>query len=278
MQGGIELLGYPALVDEGQSVSIRLIDAQANAKRLHRAGLRRLIMLSLAKEVRYLRKNLPHLDQLRLIYAKVPPPEETAGEAGLADLEAELVSLIIDRCFLQGRPEIRDEASFQQRVAQCRGELMSQANEICDQLSAIMEPYRQVRQALDGITQKHWLDAAGDMRRQLDRLVYRGFMAEVPASSLSAYPRYLEGLLKRIEKLPLAAARDRQRMAEMAEIQQRWSQWAAQCRAEGRFDERLDEIRWQLEELRISLFAQELGTAFPVSVKRVERHWRELGL
>jgi ATP-dependent helicase HrpA len=67
-------------------------------------------------------------------------------------------------------------------------------------------------------------------------------------------------------------------MAEMAEMQRRWSAWETRCREEGRFDERLEEIRWQLEELRISLFAQELGTAFPVSAKRLAKRWRALGL
>lgn len=276
-QGGIRLQGYPALVDAGESVAIRLIDAEANAARVHRAGLRRLIMLSLVKEVRYLRKHLPHLDRLRLYYAKVPPPSgpQASSSPGLED---ELVSLIIDRCFLDERPEIRDEKMFQQRLDAHRGSLMSQANEICDQLLTILERYHRVRQALNEITQKNWLESVRDMQTQLGRLVYRGFMAEVPASQLHAYPRYLDGMLKRIDKLSHAAARDRQRMGEMAELQRHWSEWRRQCSEEGRVDPRLDEIRWQLEELRISLFAQELGTPFPVSVKRVARRWRELGL
>ena len=92
---------------------------------------------------------------------------------------------------------------------------MSTANATCDQLMAILERYHQVRKALAGITQKNWLDSAGDMQAQLDRLVYRGFMVGVPEPNLRDYPRYLEGLLKRIEKLPHAAGRDRQRMQEM---------------------------------------------------------------
>ncbi|MEJ2692395.1 MAG: DUF3418 domain-containing protein, partial [Candidatus Thiodiazotropha sp.] len=275
-QGGIGLRGFPALVDEGETVAIRLIDAQANAVRLHRAGVRRLIMLKQAKEVRYLRKNLRHLDRMRLYYAKAPAGE--TREAKPASLEEALVSLIVDRCFLDGQPEIRRQEVFQQRLERCRGGLMTLANETCDQLMAILERYHLVRKALSGITQKNWLDSARDMRAQLDRLIFQGFMAEVPESHLLDYPRYLNGLLKRIDKLPHAAGRDRQRMAEMSEFQQRWSEWEAQCRSEGRVDERVEEIRWQLEELRISLFAQELGTAFPVSVKRVERRWKELGL
>jgi ATP-dependent helicase HrpA len=155
---------------------------------------------------------------------------------------------------------------------------MTQANATCDQLLAILERYHRVRKALSGITQKNWLDSLRDMQAQLDRLVYHGFMADVSEPHLREYPRYLDGLSKRIEKLFHAAARDRDRMAEMAEMQRRWSAWETRCREEGRFDERLEEIRWQLEELRISLFAQELGTAFPVSAKRLAKRWRALGL
>ncbi|MGD8908965.1 MAG: ATP-dependent RNA helicase HrpA, partial [Chromatiales bacterium] len=158
-QGGIVLRGYPALVDEADSVSIRLIDAQANAARLHRAGLRRLIMLSLAKEIRYLRKNLLHLERLRLYYAKVPVSAAGSNGRMPASLEDELISLIIDRCFLEGRPEVRDETAFRQRIEDCRGDLMTQANATCDQLLAILERYHRVRKALSGITQKNWLDS-----------------------------------------------------------------------------------------------------------------------
>ena len=277
-QGRIGLKGFPALIDEGESVSIRLIDAEANARQLHRAGLRRLIMLSLAKEIRYLRKNLRHIEQMRLSYAKVPLAETEQSPDKPPSLEEELVNLIVERAFLEGRPEIRDQAAFEQRIGECRGEMLTRANQVCDQLQAVLERYQQVRKALSGITQKNWLNSVRDMQAQLDRLVYRGFMAEVPEAHLKDYPRFLQGLLKRIEKLPQAAARDRQRMAEMSEIVGKWSDWAAQCRREGRLDERVDEIHWMLEELRISLFAQELGTAYPVSAKRVQKRWQALGL
>jgi ATP-dependent helicase HrpA len=277
-QGNIQLRGYPSLVDEGETLSIRLIDAQANAVRLHRAGLRRLIMLSLAKEMRYLRKQLPHMEKMRLYYAKVPSADSRGKNRVSPTLEEELVSLIIDRTFLEGRDDIRDETAFRQRIEVCRGKMLTLANEICNQLLLILQRYHKVRKALNGITQRNWLDSVRDMQSQLDRLVYRGFMADVPERQLREYPRYLDGLNKRIDKLLYAAARDRQRMAEMAGIQQKWSAWEALCRQEGRVDERLEEIRWQLEELRISLFAQELGTAFPVSVKRVEKRWQTLGL
>ncbi|MEJ2589832.1 MAG: ATP-dependent RNA helicase HrpA, partial [Candidatus Thiodiazotropha sp.] len=277
-QGGITLQGYPALIDEGESLCIRLIDARANAQRLHRGGVRRLIMLQLPREIRYLRKNLPRLEQMRLYYAKVPDAPEGLHIESRQGLEEALVSLVLDRTFLDGRPEIRDGDAFDQRIEQCRGEMMSQANRICAQVHEILESGHRVRKALGAITQKHWMVSVLDMRSQLDRLVYRGFLDQVPEARLADYPRYLNGMLKRIDKLTHAAGRDQQRLAEMADIQQRWLAWDAQCRRDDRLDARSEEIRWQLEELRISLFAQELGTAFPVSVKRVEKRWQALGL
>jgi ATP-dependent helicase HrpA len=117
-----------------------------------------------------------------------------------------------------------------------------------------------------------------DMRVHLDSLVYRGFLVRVPFAHLQDYPRYLRALEQRAEKLPLAATRDRERMQELEPLLERWRERVAAAESAEREDERLDEIRWMLEELRVSLFAQQLGTAHPVSVKRIERRWRELGL
>ncbi|MEW8508530.1 MAG: ATP-dependent RNA helicase HrpA [Candidatus Thiodiazotropha sp.] len=276
-QGGIDLQGYPALVDEGESVAIRLLDAQSNARQAHQGGVRRLLMLKIPKEVRYLRKNLNQLERMRLLYAKVPGGDE-GRTATRQDLEEELVSLIIDRTFLDGLPEIRDSHSFEERLNSRRGGLMAQANSSCEQLLKILELSHKVRKAISSITQVNWMSSVMDVRQQLDRLVHRGFMQEVPDARLDDYPRYLKGILKRLEKLPHAARRDQQRMAEMVELQQRWEQWHHQCRESGRIDDRIEEIHWGLEELRISLFAQELGTAYPVSVKRLLKRIREMGL
>ncbi|MCU7915872.1 MAG: ATP-dependent RNA helicase HrpA [Candidatus Thiodiazotropha sp. (ex Gloverina cf. vestifex)] len=277
-QGQISLMGYPSLVDEGESVAIRLIDAEANAKRLHKAGVRRLIMLNLAKDIRYLRKHLPHLEKLRLYYAKVPDAPGDLMAEMQPGLEDELVSHVVDLTFLNNLPKIRDEATFRQRIKGNRGEMVQQANRVCESLDQILEYYHQARKSLAAITQKHWMVSLMDMQQQLNRLVYRGFLSQIPETQLAEYPRYLNGILKRAEKLIHAAGRDQQRMREMTDIQQRWASWEAQCRQAGSVDERAEEIRWQLEELRVSLFAQELGTAFPVSVKRVEKRWEALGL
>ncbi|MES9812790.1 MAG: ATP-dependent RNA helicase HrpA [Candidatus Thiodiazotropha sp.] len=277
-QGGITLQGYPALVDEGESVAIRLLDAESSALRSHKEGVRRLIMLKMPKEMRYLRKNLDQLDRMRLLYAKVPAVEKDREDGDRRDLEDELVSFIVDRTFLNQLPEIRDGKCFEERLSGRRGRLMQQANRSCQQLLEILELSHQTRKAISAVTQVNWMSSAMDMQHQLERLVYRGFLQQVPDERLSDYPRYLQGISKRVDKLTHAAARDRQRMHEMAELQQRWEQWDQQCRQRGRVDDRIEEIRWGLEELRISLFAQDLGTAYPVSVKRLLKRIKEMGL
>jgi ATP-dependent helicase HrpA len=276
-QGGIGLQGYPALIDEGDSVSIRLLDAEFNARAAHKAGIRRLLMLKLPKETRYLRKNLTNLDRMRLLYAKVPPAPEGTRGMSVKDLEDELVNKVFDRTFLDGQPEIRDAESFESRYSTCKGQLLTVSNELCEHLAKLLEAYHQARKEINSITQVNWMNSVMDMQAHLDRLVYQGFLQRVPESQLQEYPRYLKGLIKRVEKLAHAASRDQQRMNEMADLQRKWLQWDAVFRKEGRADERIEEIRWGLEELRISLFAQELGTKYPVSVKRLEKRARELG-
>jgi ATP-dependent helicase HrpA len=277
-QGGIQLQGYPAIVDEGDHVSVRLLDAPGNAQRAHKAGVRRLLILKMPKETRYLRKNLPQIERMRLLYAKAPcAPQGLSGQPR-KDLEDELVMLVFDQTFLNDRPEIRDKACFEARYMACKGALMSVANKLCEQLQVTLERYHRARKALTSLTQINWMTSISDMQNQLDRLVYHGFLQQASDQQWHAYPRYLEGVCKRAEKLTYAAARDQQRMREMAEVQQKWLRWDTQCRKEGRFDERVEEIHWGLEELRISLFAQELGTEYPISVKRLEKRIKELGL
>ncbi|MET0122753.1 MAG: ATP-dependent RNA helicase HrpA [Candidatus Thiodiazotropha sp. 6PLUC9] len=277
-QGGILLQGYPSLIDEGDSVAIQLLDSEFNAQAAHKAGVRRLLMLKLPKETRYLRKNLLNLDRIRLMYAKVPAAPEGIGNLQAKNIENELVNKVFDKTFLDGQSEIRDAASFESRCTSCKGALMTISNEMCKQLLNILEAYNQAHKAVNSISQINWMKSVLDMQSHLDRLLYKGFLQSVPETQLQEYPRYLNGVLKRAEKLAHSAVRDQQRMQEMAGLQLKWQQWDELCRKEGRADERIEEIRWGLEELRISLFAQELGTKYPISIKRLERRARELGL
>ncbi|WP_420827316.1 ATP-dependent RNA helicase HrpA [Halochromatium salexigens] len=336
-RAGIRLRGWPALVDQGDAVAVRVLDSEQSAALAMRAGLRRLIMLTLGAELRVLRRGLCEtaggLDRMRLLYAKAAQPPASAtlasvtpaaatsatalavsdqaaaakrttngpkrgkkkrkgggkGSAGAAsgaagtalagvDLVDELLALILDLTFTEGQPPIRDQASFDQRLSANQPRLFSVAQEVCALATTILGTYQAARKRLDGITQVQWMPSVLDMRAHLDALVYRGFFVQVPFGHLQDYPRYLRALEQRAEKLPLAATRDRERMQALAPLVERWRERSSAAESAEREDERLEEIRWMLEELRVSLFAQQLGTAYPVSVKRIERRWQELGL
>jgi ATP-dependent helicase HrpA len=277
-RGGIKLPGFPALVDRIESVDLQVLDSAEQASRAHRRGVRRLCMLSMPRDIRYLRRNLPGMRSLQLQYAKVAEPPEGWQTPDGEGLEAEATALIIDLTFLEGMPEIRDQREFEQRLQQHRGELLGHAEAVMNLLGAILPCYHRIRTSLSAITQINWMASAADIRQQLDALVYRGFLYHTPYPQLQQLERYLRAIELRMEKFDHALARDQKLMAEMRESYQSWLEREAQYRLAGKRDERIEELRWQFEELRVSLFAQELGTAYPISVKRIDKRWRELGL
>jgi ATP-dependent helicase HrpA len=275
VRGGVRLRGYPALVDRGDSVAVEALDSAERAFAAHRGGLRRLVALRLGRELRDLRRGLPGLERMRLQYAKAPRREGGGADVELAD---ELTDLILDRAFLGDVPLPRDRSAFVACLAAGRVRVSAVAQEAGALAATILERYQAVRQALSGRIPPAWLPSVRDAQAQLDRLVWRGFLLATPWQRLVEVPRYLGALAKRLEKLQFGVTRDQQRMGEMAAVEVQWRERATQAEQAGRVDPRLDEIRWMLEELRVSLFAQELGTAYPISVQRIERRWRELGL
>ncbi len=275
---GIRLTLWPALNDEGDSVAVSLYGSEAEALRHHHQGLRRLFMLALPRELRALKKQLPGLQQMRLQYAKAPKAPAHLRRGGRQDLEQELVALILDRSFLPEGPDIRDGEVFSRRLEAHRGDLPEQAGAVCQLAGEILGQYQKLRKALSGINQINWLASTQDMQWQLERLIFQGFLQSTPWEQLKQYPRYLKALASRLNKLPNAALRDQQLLHELQSVQDAWLERWQVASEKGMVDPRLEEIRWMLEEFRISLFAQELKTAYPVSVKRIRKRWRELGL
>ena len=276
-RGGIRLRGFPALIDQGDSVAIKVLDSEDASAGAQREGLRRLIQLHLAGDVRYVRKNLGDLGALRLRYAKAPPPPG-GNKDKLPDIADELIALVLDLTFVEGEPPLRDQAAFEARLVANKSRMLGTASEVSKLAAGVLTTYQTLRKRLDGITQLLWMNSVLDMRAQLDALVYRGFLGDTPYANLKHLPRYLEAAAQRAEKLKLNAAKDKQWMAEMAPILSKWRERSEAAAKAGRRDPRLDEIRWMLEELRVSLFAQQLGTAYPVSVKRIQVRWKALGL
>jgi len=277
-RAGIQMLGYPALVAQGDKVAICVLDSKLKADQAMKAGLRGLIMLKLGQEVRYLRKNLPELKTMRLQYAKAADAPVGLINNPQKDLEAELVSLIVDRTFIEARSPIRTKEQFAQCIAEEKGQLMAVANETCKLVSQILGEYQQVRKTLSGNMPINLVPMISDIKQQLDRLVFRGFLQCTPWQNLQHYPRYLKGIALRREKMGHAAGRDLQQMRGMQCLYNQWQEKDQSIRKAGKLDARVEELRWRFEELRVSLFAQELKTPAPISLKRIEKRWKELGL
>jgi len=261
-KAGQTLVGFPALIDRTTHVEVEVFDEPAVAATKHRAGLRRLFALQVRDALKYLEKNLPDARQLEIAYMPLGTPD---------DLREQIVDVGLDRAFLM-EPLPHDAASFGKRLDEGRGRLSLIANEIARSVAAVLSEYTAaLRKLKDSRPPK---DVAEDIGAQLARLVSKRFISETPWPQLAHLPRYLKALTLRLDKLRSEPDRDAQRLAELRPLEQRF--WRHLAERRGVRDARLDEFRWLLEELRVSLFAQELRTPQPVSVKRLEKAWAQV--
>lgn len=261
-KGHQTLVGFPALIDKSTHVQIEVFDEPEVAAIRHRAGLRRLVALQIRDALKYLEKNIPDLQKMSVLYMPLGTAEE---------LREQIIDLAIDRAFL-GDPLPTDPASFKKRIDEGRGRLTLIANEVARVAQQVLvEHAAAVRKLKDSRATKEVQD---DIHAQLGRLVPKRFVTATPWSQISHLPRYLKAITMRLDKWRTEPERDVARLAELRPIEQRFLRTLAERK--GVADARLDEFRWLLEELRVSLFAQELRTPQPVSVKRLEKVWSQL--
>lgn len=270
-KGGQTLIGFPALIDDGDAVRIEVFDEPEVAQARHRAGLRRLFALQIKDALKYLEKNLPGLQAMGVAYMAVGKTDSGAGGGTLEELKNQILDLALDRAFLTD-PLPADAAAFKARVDEGRGRLTLIANEIARQAGVILTEYAAaVRKLKDS---KPPADVATDVQQQLQRLVPKNFLSSTPYAQLQHFPRYLKAVQLRLDKLRGDPARDAARFAELRPQDQRF--WRLVAERKGAQDARLQEVRWLLEELRVSFFAQELRTPQPVSIKRLDKAWAQL--
>ncbi|ABN89176.1 ATP-dependent RNA helicase HrpA [Burkholderia pseudomallei] len=259
---GETLFGYPALVDRGTHCDVEVFDSPDEAARIHRAGLRRLFALQLKEPIKYLEKNLPGLREMAMQYMSLGTQDE---------LRDQLIATALDRACLQ-EPLPADDASFHARRDEGRSRLNLLAQEIARLVGQILAEYAGLAKKL--AQAKPFPAAHADMQGQLAALVGKRFVVDTPYAQLAHFPRYLKGIALRIDKLKADPARDARQAAELQPLAQHYQRSVAQ--RGGVADARLAEFRWLLEELRISLFAQELRTPMPVSVKRLYKVWESM--
>jgi ATP-dependent helicase HrpA len=260
---GLTLRAWPALVDQGESVAIRLYESEEAAQRAQRDGLLRLFLLRAREKVKYLRRNLPGIQAMCLHYA---------GVGGCEELKDDLVTVICREAFLGPQPWPRTREEFAQRQAQGEARLLETGQRLCAALGEALAAFHAVSKKFKGSIAPALLPEMNDIRGQLQHLIYRHFALHTPYDWLLQYPRYLKAAQARLDKCGRNPAREREnRLA----LEQLWQ--PLQARSErGALSPAQEEFRWLLEELRVSLYAQELKTVQPVSVVRLEKLWKEL--
>ena len=261
-KGGQTLVGFPALIDGGDAVTIEVFDEPEVAAAKHRAGLRRLFALQIKDALKYLEKNIPDLQKMAVAYMPLGTQEE---------LRAQIIDVALDRAFLLD-PLPTDEAAFKRRVDEGRGRLTLIANEVARLAGTILIEYAAAARKLKDT--KNAPDATADVAQQLQRLMPKQFIAQAPWAQLAHFPRYLKAITLRLDKYRTDPARDAAKLAELRPQEQRY--WRLVAERKGAVDARMQELRWLLEELRVSFFAQELRTPQPVSVKRLDKLWAQV--
>ena len=271
-KGSQTLIGFAALVDAGDAVTLEVFDEPEAAAVRHRAGLRRLFALQIKDALKYLEKNVPDLQKMGVAYMQVGKGEGARDSGGtVEELRAQIIAVALDRAFLQ-EPWPTDAAAFTRRLDEGRARLTLIANEVARLAAQVLGEYALAARKIKDT--RNAPDAVADCTQQLSRLCGKRFLQETPWERLQHLVRYLKAISLRLEKYRADPARDAARVAELRPLEQRYLRLLAERR--GVTDERLAEFRWLLEELRVSFFAQELRTPQPVSVKRLEKAWTQL--
>ncbi len=260
-RAGQQVTVFNALYDEGDAVTLRAYDTRDEALAAHRAGLRRLFMLVLKEQVKFLEKNLG-LQALAMQFLPF-------GSA--QDLQRQILSVTFDRCCLM-EPWPGYEKEFAARCKDAKSRLTLVAQEIARLAGNVLAEYQAVQKNLPQL--KANAQANQDVRAQLEWLLHREFIARTPYERLQHLSRYLRAINVRLEKLRADPARDVRQFAQMQSLQQAWQRKLAAQQGNG--DARVEEFGWLLQELRVSLFAQELKTPVIVSTKRLQKLWETL--
>ena len=265
---GLQMTGYPALEDNGDSVAVKLFDTELEANFSHRQGVCRLMRLELKEQMKQLEKNLANFNQYALLLRNV---------VGADDLREDLLLAIADRAFIADDALPRSNADFMSLKARARTRLPAVSQALTRQAQAIASEYQLLTasQAKMLVTPNR---LKRDLEQQLPCLLYKNCFSRTPWEQLQHLPRYLKALRLRIEKQPANPDRDGKNAASVAVLWQKWQDKTQHLnQAQLPIPADLADYRWLLEELRVSLFAQELRTPFPVSIKRLEKTWTDMG-
>ncbi len=262
VQGKLTLIGFPALVDKGTHCDLEVFDDPTVAARTHRIGLRRLFALQLKEQIKFIEKSVPNMQQMGMQFMAMGSQEE---------LREQIIHKALDIACLQD-PLPVDAASFTKRKDEGKSRLVLLVNETARLVSQVLTEFHGLPKKLQGVQPQ----AAADMQSQLQGLVHKRFLTDNDYAQLAHFPRYLKAMNVRLEKLRADPARDAKLMAEWNAAAMLYLRASRDRQAGKNTDPKLVEFRWMLEELRVSLYAQELRTPMPVSAKRLQKVWESM--
>ncbi len=258
-------IGFPAIIDEGDAVGVRIFDTEQKAALKHQAGLMRLFQLQLRKECTYIVKNIPKSAAVELTYNRLPK-HPLVGEDVSYSYKEDMLNLVLYSVFIEGQT-IRTQQAFEQNLQTNKAGLISVANEAGKIAFEIMELYGAITTQLKRLNIND--PVAKDINQQLDFMIYAGFIRNTPYLQLKAIPRYLKATQYRLEKFD----NNLQKIQEASRYATRfWNEVEKKGKKDKVIPEQ-DQFRWMLEEFRVSLFAQQLKTAYPISAKRMDKAW-----
>ncbi|MCH8500068.1 MAG: ATP-dependent RNA helicase HrpA [Marinobacter sp.] len=262
-KGGMQVRVYPALEDRGHEVrATRCLDPLV-ADQMTRQGVARLLLNRLASNLDGLDRKLPGFHDAALLFAPIGQKKQLWDDLLLATAQ--------DHFLRSGCP--RDETAFEQCFQQGRGDFIAALESRSRLLAEIMKAYQGIARQLKGKINLALANSLADMKFQLQHLVYPGFLVATPAEWLAHYPRYFQAAALRHEKMPREMGREREFLHLFPGLWTQYEKRREAHRQQGIADPELTRYRWMLEEFRVSFFAQQLGTAVPVSAKRLEKQW-----
>ncbi len=265
-QAGFEVKAYPALVDKKVSAAIELFDSVEKAQSAHKKGLIRLVLLNIPSPIKYLQQKLPNKAKLGLYFNPFGKINELIDDCICAGVER----------LITEPDSLRDKQLFEQIKEKIRGEIGDEVVTIATEVEQVLNLANQINKNLKGKADLSMILAQGDIKQQLQSLVFKGFVSQHGAVKMKDIVRYLNAILRRLEKLPIDPHQDKLKMMEVEKASEHYEKVLNKFKQLGKPLEPLNEVKWMIQELRVSLFAQNLGTAYPISGKRILNALKEL--
>ena len=266
-RNGITLQGYPALQSSAGTVNIKLFATEAAANASMPAGVRALYRHALHDEIKYLQRKLPAIDVLSLRFTPY------GGKQVLID---DIIDAALDVTFIDLADLPRNRDAFVGRLESERSSLVVNASTLCEVLLRVFEQHRTVAKRVEGNIALSWVEAVGDIRDQTKRLIFAGFVSATGLPQLNRLPLYFQAMNRRLDTIDQAPDKDRRRRAELLPVWERFKLLPHTRENSLNYATAYRKLRWSFEELRVSLFAQDLGTAEKVSVSRLENQIKKL--